>query len=594
MNELFEKALEYSDKGLIPIPVNYKDKTPIVSWSQYLESRPKKYQLRNWFDRSTVLNMANIIGKGSGICVLDIDDPAKYPEDFPLTPTVKTSRGFHLYFKYPESVEIRNTNLPYGDFKADRTLCNIPPSVHPDGTPYEWVVSLDTPFAELPSWLLDEVRQRIKLQNNFPTPIETPWDEDQETSAYGLPWFAEAEELAHQDKGGRNNLLNTMAAKAGSLIAGGHLNENEARQALEDAARSNGEWSENPREVRATIDSGLSAGKRNPRIPVSKAANDNTPPGEFVIRSYSDIEEEKVDWLWPNVLAKGTTTIIAGYPGVGKSTISLNMAATVTKGGTWPVSQTKAEKGNVILLSIEDIPGAIVKPRLLAAGADVRRIKELTIKDRPFSLATDIPSLRKAVEAVGDVKLIIVDPITAHLGAADNNSVSDVRNITTGLTQLALDFNLAILMVMHLNKSDKAAAIDRLQGSGAWSAAARNIFIVGAHEYDKSKLVMSLAKTNITKPGVSYECRIKEHPNESSYIEWEDATTSVSPEKLLSKKSAVKFEAAKELIEDLLGNGERIPTKTLEKEAADQGISLRTLESARRAMGVLSVRHQRL
>lgn len=177
-------GLDLWERGLTPIPVNYKDKTPIVSWGQFIESKPKKYQLRSWFNTDE-RNVAIIIGKGTGLCVLDVDDPSKYPGDFPVTPTVKTSRGYHLYFKYPESVPIKNMSLPYGDFKADRQLCTVPPSVHKDGTRYEWVLDLSTPLAELPSWLLELATAKIDYNNGLLTPIKTEWSEDQETTAYG-------------------------------------------------------------------------------------------------------------------------------------------------------------------------------------------------------------------------------------------------------------------------------------------------------------------------------------------------------------------------------------------------------------------------
>ena len=123
---------------------------------------------------------------------------------------------------------------------------------------------------------------------------------------------------------------------------------------------------------------------------------------------------------------------------------------------------------------MEDSPEYTVSPRLRAAGADLDRVHIVKMAvdefgQRPVSLKEDMPEIRQAVEELGDVALIVIDPITAYLGKADNNKVGDVRGITTELAALAQDHRLCVLAVSHLNKNADQQAAYRVSGSGAWT-----------------------------------------------------------------------------------------------------------------------------
>jgi len=87
----------------------------------------------------------------------------------------------------------------------------------------------------------------------------------------------------------------------------------------------------------------------------------------------ADLKPEPIRWLWPQWLALGKLHILAGAAGQGKTTINLAFAATVTTGGRWP-DGTRCEPGNVLIWSGEDDPADTLLPRLLAMGADRRRV----------------------------------------------------------------------------------------------------------------------------------------------------------------------------------------------------------------------------
>ena len=122
----------------------------------------------------------------------------------------------------------------------------------------------------------------------------------------------------------------------------------------------------------------------------------------------------------------GKLTLFAGDPGLGKSFVTLDIAAHVTRGKNWPDSEKgSGEPSSVIVLSAEDDPADTIRPRLEAGGADLSKVHILQAVRRdkpnggsklePFSLENDLLSLQDAVVSLGDVRLVVIDPISAYL-----------------------------------------------------------------------------------------------------------------------------------------------------------------------------------
>lgn len=90
--------------------------------------------------------------------VVDIDG-GEWP-DMPVTPTVKTPRGFHHHFKRPKGLKMSGASLNCGDgfeVKGGGMLANIPPGLHSSGVPYTWEHGPETPMAEPPQWVIDKI-----------------------------------------------------------------------------------------------------------------------------------------------------------------------------------------------------------------------------------------------------------------------------------------------------------------------------------------------------------------------------------------------------------------------------------------------------
>ncbi|MGC1977118.1 MAG: AAA family ATPase, partial [Candidatus Sulfotelmatobacter sp.] len=207
-----------------------------------------------------------------------------------------------------------------------------------------------------------------------------------------------------------------------------------------------------------------------------------------ITRAFSDITPEQLRWLWPGRIPLGKLTLLVGDPGLGKSLLTIDVASRVSRGKSFPDSAT-CEAGAVLMASAEDDPADTVRPRLDAANADVSRIHtlagvRLTRSDgseceRPFQLEVGIAALEDTLLRMSDVRLIVIDPISAFLGNTDSNSNAEIRGLLAPLAALAARHHVAVLSVTHLRKSP-GTAVHRAIASIAFTAAARASWAVAA------------------------------------------------------------------------------------------------------------------
>lgn len=132
----------------------------------------------------------------------------------------------------------------------------------------------------------------------------------------------------------------------------------------------------------------------------------------------SSVATEKVRWVWPCRVASGKLTLLDGDPGLGKSTLTLAVAAAVSAGKPMPGEDVATcRPGNVLIIAIEDGVGDTVRPRLEAAGADVDRIFCIT---SPVCLRDDLGELQRLIDTL-HIALVIIDPLMAVLDADASN-----------------------------------------------------------------------------------------------------------------------------------------------------------------------------
>src|SRR5262249_12400926 len=150
--------------------------------------------------------------------------------------------------------------------------------------------------------------------------------------------------------------------------------------------------------------------------------------------------------------------------------------------------------GSVIILSAEDDAADTIKPRLMAAGADVNRVhivSAVTLSAgkgrRMFNLQNDLALLEAEIARVGDARLVIIDPVSSYLGNTDSHKSAETRAILEPISEMAGRLRVAVVAVTHFSKGGGTSANNRVIGSVAFVAAARAAFIVTRDPDDESR-----------------------------------------------------------------------------------------------------------
>src|SRR5918997_1507363 len=181
---------------------------------------------------------------------------------------------------------------------------------------------------------------------------------------------------------------------------------------------------------------------------------DKTEPARPVGKLLSEVEPEQVEWLWPGRLPLGKLAVLDGDPGLGKSALTLDLAARVSGGQELPDGGRCGPAG-VVLLSAEDGLEDTIRPRLDAAGADTGGIVALSMigvgtrAERLVSLTQDLDAVEAALGR-GGAALVVIDPLMAFLtGKTDSHKDQDVRRGLAPLAALAERKGAAVLLVRH-------------------------------------------------------------------------------------------------------------------------------------------------
>jgi putative DNA primase/helicase len=275
-----------------------------------------------------------------------------------------------------------------------------------------------------------------------------------------------------------------------------------------------------------------------------------------IMRAFSEIKPETLKWLWPGRIPLGKLTLLVGDPGLGKSLATIDVAARVSRGASFPDGEA-CEPGAVIMASAEDDPADTIRPRLDNAGADVARVHTLegmrvTLADnstveRAFDLGTGITTLEDALTRVRGVRLIIVDPISAYLGGADSNANAEVRGLLAPLAALAAKHAVAVLCVTHLRKS-AGPAVHRAIASIAFTAAARAVWAVASDPSDANRRLMVAVKQNLSPNVGGLAFRVITQ-NGLPLLDWESGIITLNANDVLSVEDREDHSEHKEAVE---------------------------------------------
>lgn len=314
----------------------------------------------------------------------------------------------------------------------------------------------------------------------------------------------------------------------------------------------------------------------------------------------SDVMPEELVPLWYPYILRRKPNTLAGDAGLGKSFLTHALAAAVSNGHALPgepghgTGAQVREPESVVIASAEDGIGDTVAPRLIALGANMSKIHAITgvrvttesgeTHEQSLTLKHHLAQIEDAIRSLGDVALLVIDPLSGYIGAdVEIAKSNESRPILSASGRLAEEHNLAVLFVMHLNRKTGDKANYRLAGSQEVYNASRSVLVVGVDPKDPNRRVLSHLKHNLTPEGQSRVFEIRE-----GRFLWA-GTSDLTAEQLMAQPAtdeerSLREEAA-DWLHEQLQSGPML-TKDLKTAAARDGFSWRTIERAKTDLGI--------
>jgi putative DNA primase/helicase len=338
-----------------------------------------------------------------------------------------------------------------------------------------------------------------------------------------------------------------------------------------------------------------SNGKRFFVQPPPKSA----PADGVCLVSGADIQPKPVPWLWKHWLSRGALHLFAGEPSTGKTTVALALAAALTRGAPWP-DRTPSEPSDVLIWSGEDSIEHTLVPRLIAAGADMKRIHFVTVtiergKPRPFDPGTDMEGLMHAAAAIPNIAMMLVDPVVVAV-KGDSHKNAETRRGLQPLIDLGTALNAVVLGITHFAKNSSGRdPVERVIGSIAFGAVARSVMAFAKRVAEKGGgRIMVRAKNSLGPDGdgFAYDLQVinKNQPDEVTRVEWTEFLKGSPGRLLLEAEGKLKSQDAGPWLLQRLREGPVLATVAL-KEGEALGYSEGQLKRARKEFGITSRKH---
>ncbi|MBR2549778.1 MAG: AAA family ATPase [Clostridiales bacterium] len=314
---------------------------------------------------------------------------------------------------------------------------------------------------------------------------------------------------------------------------------------------------------------------------------------ELKIISSTNVEVREINWLWYPFIPRGKVTILQGDPGEGKSTFMLTLAAYLTRGEALPFADCGEPPDPITVLyqSTEDDYDDTIVPRFIKAGGIRDRLA--FIDESEYPLTFDDDRILEGIKQTG-AKLLVLDPLASYIGDCSLNASNEVRQKFNALINAARETDCAIVVVNHMNKMPGLKAIYRTPGSIDVAGAVRSILLLARDPDEEDKRYLVQTKMNLASKGDALEFRIEDCGIKFTGITDKTADEILRKQDFVSGigRPDVKLQEAKEVIEELLAAGAAVPAEDCEAVLKNNGVRRSTAQTAKRELGIESVRIQ--
>lgn len=421
--EVLEAALHYHSLGLSVIPLLPKDKKPAIKWDIYQRERATPEQITAWFSSPQEMNLGIVTGRVSGVAVIDLDgaDPSAYPP----TATVKTAKGWHLYYRVPDEATIpsgvrvaENT-----DHRGEGGYVVAPPSIHPDtNNPYVWTETL-TSISDLPpfpSHMFREATREVKDNwMDMPTRSIVEGERNKEAASYA------------------GGLLRGLPTQLWKTAGWGGLKE------------VNHSFSP-PLEI-GELRTIFKSIERKETTRRKQADQEGTAPSfePFTLSQLYAREFSAQRWLVQDLIPFSGITALSGDSNSYKSFLAQSLAMSIVSGAKF-LGHFPTTRGKVLIVD-EENHESYVKQRFETLG--LKASDDLLFLSQQRFRADDtehIESLRAVIEKEQPVLVVIDSLIDVH--AKNENDAPEMNRLFLSLKTL-LGEDRAIVIIHHHRKA---------------------------------------------------------------------------------------------------------------------------------------------
>lgn len=586
-NDTKEAALEYAAFGLAVFPVippmengeKSAGKKPYISnWQK--EATSNKEKITEWWTKWPAANIGIATGrKSQGLVVIDLDiddnkgingyetlkewqnEHGELPETWQ---SITGRGGYHLFYFDIEPHKNRVGLYEGVDIRGEGGYIIAPPSVHANGHRYEWE-----------QWREDGVNvARVDgLVRKF---INGPEPQRKESQNFHEP-----------EKIPSGKRVSSLIRLVGSLKAKGLENDSiMAAVKAENEAKCIPPLSDH--ELTKEVFPALKRGWKTERSYTTTTEHGKVTPKavhSLDMLSINDVEEKTPEWLISGYIPRHQITVMAGDGGAGKTTAWCDIAGSVSSGRPCfleraiPEDFAVREPGKVLFFSSEDSPEYTLKSRLIKAGANLKNIFTISLKDERFAEIKFNSDLLEQLIAYHKSDLVIFDPIQSFIPPdiqmGQRNAMRSCLNPLIGLGE---KYGTTFLVIVHANKQSGVYGRKRIADSADIWDIARSVMMIG-NTAEQGIRYISHEKSNYGMTSDSVLFSINDGKIETKGYTTKKDREFVS-ESVYNVKQAPAKEAAKEFIIESLQEGQKEASE-LNELAQILGISKSAMREAK-------------
>jgi hypothetical protein len=316
---------------------------------------------------------------------------------------------------------------------------------------------------------------------------------------------------------------------------------------------------------------------------------------KLVTQLICEVEPKQIKWLWDNRIPLGMISLVVGLPGQGKSFVSLDIAARLSRGTRWP-DGSPCPMGETLIFAFEEDVSIATRPRLDAMGADTTKIHVFNCIDAHGVMSDlidvhyHLTILEKFCKDHPDIKLVVFDPVNSALGQTDQNNQTEVREVMTLLAKFAERTGISIIGISHFAKRSDTSALYKTVGSISFGAVARSVWCVHRdppneqNPYPPRLFLPVKANYSIEVQGMSFDIV-------NNAVEWSSdsinttADDAVRANQKKQQGNNSRHEAI-EFIKKSLSDGIEHWCEEIYEAAEEMGISRQRISNASRDIGV--------